>query len=153
MANISVPENNTGEVIRYRWTYSPMWIYRAPLSSVIDQGHVCWATDENYLKTYALQEDRAGGYKEDLFFMQTVRNERIFEKFSVLVTQHVMDDRYYNFWKEMKERNEASALAEIPPYNLQTNYFSTTDDKRVTGYFGVVSEQARRWYFSRNDLS
>jgi len=152
-ANIHVAQNNTGATINYRWTYSPTWIYKAPLSSVIDPGHICWATDDHYLNSYGLHIDRTGGYHKDLFFLRTIRNERIFEKFSVLITQHVMNDQYYNFWKEMKDQNEGSLLAGVPPYNLQSNFFSTSDDKRVSGFFGVVGEQAIRWYFSRKDLS
>lgn len=153
VANINVPVNHSGTHINYRWTYAPMWIYIAPLSSVIDPGHICWATDANYLNTFDLQIDRSGGYKKDLFFFPTIRNERIFEKFSVLVTQHEMTDGYFNFWKEMKDRNEGSRLNDVPPYNLQTNYFCTTASKRVSGFFGVVREQAKRWYFTRKDLS
>jgi len=152
-ANIQVAENNVGETIYYRWTFSPMWIYRAPLTSVIDPGHVCWATDINYINTFGLQIDRSGGYLKDLFFLRTVRNERIFEKFSVLVTQHALTEPYYNFWKEMKDQNEGSSLIDTPPFNLKTNFSSPTGGKKVSGYFGVTSEQATRWYFDRKDLS
>jgi len=151
--NIRVTENDTREPIYYRWTFSPTWIYKAPLSSVVDPGHICWATDVNYLNLFGLQTDRTGGYHKDLFFFRTIRNERIFEKFSVLVTQHAMTQPYYNFWKEMKDQNEGSSLVDSPPYNLKTNFFSTTQEKRVSGYFGVVREQAKRWSFSKKDLS
>ena len=53
----------------------------------------------------------------------------------------------------MKEANEGSNLTDVPPFNLQTNFFATAGDEKVSGYFGVVKEQARRWYFSRHDLS
>lgn len=82
-----------------------------------------------------------------------MRNERIFEKCSVLVAQHVMTEPYFNFWKEMKDRNEASSLIDVPPYNLRTNFSSTTGGKKVLGYFGVIQEQAKRWYFDRTELS
>src|SRR5690606_14712477 len=148
-----VAENDTGKPIHYRWSYTPLWIYKAPLSSVIDPGHICWATDPYYLNTFALQTDRSGGYPKELFFMRTVRNERIFEKFSILLTQHAMTDRYYNFWKEMKDQNEGSSLNDAPPYNLETNYTATAGNLRVSGYFGVVREQATRWYFNKGELS
>lgn len=153
VAKIQVPRNDSGEKINYRWTFSPMWIYVAPLTSQISPVYRCWATDQNYLNTYALQEDKSGGYPKDLFDILTVRNERIFEKFSVLVTQQVMTEPYFNFWREMKDRNEGSALIDVPPYNLQTNFKSTTGGKDVLGYFGVTQEQAKRWYFDRTELS
>src|SRR5687768_2116877 len=97
LVSVEVPRNTTGEEIFYRWTYSPMWIYVAPLISQNDPVYRCWATDPNYFPTYGLQADRAGGYKKDLFSFQTIRNERIFEKFSVLVTQQAMTEEYYSY--------------------------------------------------------
>lgn len=152
-AGISVSENSTGSPIYYRWTFSPMWIYKAPLSSVVDQGHICWATDVNYLNTYELQTDFTGGYMKDLFFIRTIRNERIFEKFSVLVIQQNLTKEFYEFWREMKARNEGSTLMDSPPYNLDTNFSPIGHSNSVMGYFGVAGEQAKRWYFSKGDLS
>lgn len=153
-ANIILPQNGTSSTLYYRWEYTPMWIYQAPLSrSATNPGHRCWATEENYLKDYTLQLDRVGGYKKDLFFMQTVRNERIFEDFTLLITQHSLTEKYYYFWKEMQEQSEGGAIFDKPPYNLETNLVSLNGDKRVIGYFGVVGEQATRWYFNWKDLS
>lgn len=150
---INVPRNEVGNPIYYRWTYSPMWVYIAPLSSVVNDGHKCWATDPYYLNTYSLQKDVTGGYPKDLFFIRSIRNERIFEKFSVLFVQHAMTSDYYNFWKEMQDQNEATAMLDTPPYNLKSNFSSTSGARRVSGYFGVVREQATRWYFTKNQLS
>lgn len=151
--HIDVPENESGETIYYRWTYSPTWIYLAPLASTNSPVYRCWATDPTYLNTYSLQVDKSGKYRKDLFEVLSVRNERLFEKFSLLVTQHAMTESYYSFWREMKARNEGGSLAGIPPYNLRTNFTAVTGGKPVSGYFGVTSEQATRWYFNVNDLS
>ena len=153
IANVEIPKNDLSQPIFYRWSYSPTWIYVAPLISQSNPVYRCWATDPYYLNSFALQEDHAGGYKKDLFSIQTIRNERIFEQFSVLVVQQAMTELYYNFWNEMKEQNEGSALTDTPPYNLQTNISSTTGGKKVVGYFGVTSEQAKRLYFKKSDLS
>ena len=153
LVSVEVPKNTSGESIFYRWTYAPMWIYVAPLISQNDPVYRCWATDANYLPSYALQVDQAGQYRKELFSIQTIRNERIFEKFSVLVTQHAMTESYYNFWKELKDQNDGGMLVDTPPFNLKTNFTSSTDEKPVSGYFGVTSEQARRWYFDRTALS
>lgn len=150
---IRVPPNTTGQLIHYRWTYDPIWIYKAPLASVVAPGYICWATDRNYLNTFQLQSDRVGGYEKELFFFRTIRNERIYEKLSVLVTQFAMTPEYFNFWEEMKRRNEGSKLNDSPPFNLKTNYFSTTGESSVAGFFGVVNEQAYRWWFLKDELS
>jgi hypothetical protein len=100
-----------------------------------------------------MQLDIAGRYTKDLFFMPTIRNERIFEDFSVLITQQSMTEPYYSFWKEMQEQAKAGAVFDAPPFNLQSNIASTDGVAKVVGYFGVIHEQAKRWYFNHKDLS
>ncbi len=82
---VAIPENTTGEPLYYRWTYKPHWIFIAPLASVIDPGHTCWATNPLSVQNYALQTDRTGNYDKELFFMETVRNAKIFVRYSSLI--------------------------------------------------------------------
>jgi hypothetical protein len=152
--HITVAPNPTGKSIHYRWKFSPMWVFIAPLSpSVTRPGYKCWVTSDDYLNTYALQIDNNGGYKKDLFRVPTIANERILDDFSVLVQQYAMNEGNYFFWKEMYDQNEGSVLMDQPPFNLQSNLQSSSEDKKVIGYFGVVQEQATRWYFNRSQLS
>ena len=85
--------------------------------------------------------------------METVRNAKLYVKYSALIVQHAMNEDYYSFWKEMQEQNEEGAIFDKPPFNLHTNFHSLGGDKKVSGYFGVVQEQAKRWYFDIKDLS
>ena len=148
-AKIDIPENTAIEPLRYRWTYMSHWIYVAPFSS----RDTCWVTNPLTIQNYALQLHRNGHYSKDLFFLETVRNERIYVKYSALVVQHAMTEDYYSFWKEMQEQNEGGAILDRPPFNLRTNFHSVAGEKIVSGYFGVVQEQARRWYFDKSELS
>jgi hypothetical protein len=151
---IDIPGNHANEPIYYRWKYEPIWKYIAPLSpSVVLPGHTCWVTSPFYLSSYAIQKDVIGGYKKDLFFMETIRNERIFQKFSALVIQQAMSEPYFTFWQEMKELNETGAIFSKPPFNLATNLHSADGARKVSGYFGVVQEQAKRWNFEKDELS
>ena len=150
---IAVPENTTNEPLYYRWSYTSHWIYIAPLSSSVDPGHICWATNPLSVQNYSLLFDRTGKYNKDLFFMESVRNHKLYEKYSTLIVQHVLTEDFYFFWKEMQEQNEGGAIFDKPPFNLRTNFHSLAGDKKVSGYFGVVQEQAKRWYFSIKDLS
>ncbi|MDH4091799.1 MAG: DUF4249 domain-containing protein [Cyclobacteriaceae bacterium] len=153
MANIQLPKNNTREPIYYRWKFAPMWIYQAPLPASSTAGSRCWVRSNLYLRDYEMQLDIAGEYTKDLFFMPTIRNERIFEDFSVLITQQSMTEPYYSFWKEMQEQTKDGAVFDAPPFNLQSNMASTDGVVKVVGYFGVIREQAKRWYFNHKDLS
>ena len=151
---IQVPENTTGSPLFYRWSFMPHWIYIAPLSpSVVLPGHTCWINTPFYLRNYAVQKDFVGGYKKELFAMETVRNDRIFHKFSALIVQQAMTEPYFNFWSEMREQNQEASIVDKPPFNLPTNYYSVDGEKRVAGFFGVVNEQATRWYFTKSELS
>lgn len=151
--NITLPSNNSGEKIFYRWEFTPLWIYIAPLVSVTNPGYRCWATDRNYISDYVLQSDNVGGFKKDLFFLETIRNERLFVDMSVLVQQYAVSEDYYSFWNEMQQQVQVGALFDVPPYNLRSNIQRTDGSKVASGYFGVVQEQAKRWYFNLKDLS
>lgn len=151
--HVDLPVNDSGNRINYRWTFSPTWIYRAPLIPPSDPVGTCWATEKNFINTYSLQQDLEGGYKKPLFELFTVREHRLYEMLSVLVIQYALDEKFYQFWDEMKARNEGSSLQDTPPFNLETNFRCLTGEEKVSGYFGVAYEQARRWYFSKDDLS
>ena len=150
---IELPENATNEPLYYRWSYTPHWIYTAPLASSASAGYTCWAANPLLVQNYALQLDQTGNYRKDLFFMETVRNPKVYERYSALIVQYAMAEDYYFFWKEMQEQNEGGAIFDKPPFNLNTNFHSLSGDKKVSGYFGVVREQAKRWYFDISDLS
>jgi hypothetical protein len=150
---ISVKPNTSGNPIYYQWRFSPLWVYVAPLSpSVTRPGHTCWVTSKDYLKTFALQVDIAGGYDKPLFRVPTLHNERLLDDFSVLIQQFAMDENNYFFLKEMYDQNEGNVLVDKPPFNLKSNIESWSGEKKVVGFFGVVQEQATRWYFNVTEL-
>lgn len=153
-ANITVGKNQSGETIYYRWKFSPMWVFIAPLSpSWTRPGYKCWVTSSDYLTNYALQTDNSGGYDKELFSIPTVANERILDDFSVLVQQFAMTENNFFFWKEMYDQNEGNVLLDQPPFNLATNIQSLSGEKKAIGYFGVMKEQATRWHFNKSQLS
>lgn len=151
---VSIPPNTSGQDIYYRWEFEPTWMWAAPLVARLSPTGVCWVRGHPWeLNQYELQIDKVGGYTKPMFFMATVRNDKFFERFSLLVKQYSVRENYYYFGREMKERVGGVGINEVPPYNLKTNYTSANPDKQVFGYFSVVQEQARRWFFDRSDLS
>lgn len=150
-AQIAVPPNETGSPVYYRWKFLPTWLFDAPLVGNSSPVKFCWATTRYYLRDFAMLEDHEGGYNKDLFFMDVENNERILHEFSVLIEQQVMTEDYYFFWKEMQDLNKSDGVFATPPFNLKSNFTATQGN--VFGYFGVVREQATRWYFNRLDLS
>lgn len=147
-STIELPPNKTQQDLHYEWQFTPAWIYISPLGR-----DKCWAVNPLYLRDNTLHLDRVGGYEKDLFFIETIRNERIFEKLSVLVTQYTLTEDFYFFKKEMQDQVNNGSVFDKPPYNLRTNFHTTEGEKKVMGHFGVVREQAQRWYFNTKDLS
>lgn len=152
-AYISVKPNIARNSIYYHWKFSPMWVYVAPLSpSASRPGNTCWVTSKDYMRTFALQVDNSGGYDKALFRIPTLHNERLLDDFSVLIQQFAMNEDHYFFMKEMYDQNEGNVLVDKPPFNLKSNIESWSGEKKVVGYFGVVHEQATRWYFNVGQL-
>jgi hypothetical protein len=85
--------------------------------------------------------------------MATEWNGRYFDRISVLISQFIMTEKYYNYWKEIQEQNRRKGIFDSPPFNLQSNLYSENPGLKVYGYFGVVQEKGKRWDFTRTDLS
>ncbi|WP_258105261.1 DUF4249 domain-containing protein [Marinoscillum sp. MHG1-6] len=151
----SVPALSDGQVRYYKWEYSPMWVYEAPLANgEFVPFKKCWVTSQMYLDDYTLQEDAIGGFEKTLFSLAIDKNERLFFNFSVLVFQQSLSRDYFNFWKLVQEQTTSNGLFDAIPTNLPTNFSCLNDpSKKPLGYFGVISETAKRWYFSKFDLS
>jgi hypothetical protein len=143
----------TGEnPIYYQWSFDATWIYRATLLSSSHPNYRCWISDPYYLSDYVMHRDNTGGYKHGLFFLAVDGNDRIFDRISFLVSQFAISEKYYNYWTEIQEQDQRKGLFDPPPYNLISNLHSDNPEQMVYGYFAVVGEQGKRWYFSRLDL-
>lgn len=151
---LNLPPHANDQPIYYRWDFNAVWIWVAPLAYSSDTFYRCWARNKNYLNNYTLQNDPNGGYEKALLFLQAKGNERVYEEFSLLVTQFILNEEAYYFWQEMQELAGPGGVFDKPPYNLKTNMYSSGNSKKaVYGYFTVVMEQAKRWNFNILDLS
>lgn len=152
---IHLKKNGTTNPIYYKWDFEPIWIYIAPLTNKRSPVHECWVRSSYYLKDYVLQTDLKGDYDQKLFFIESYDNERIFHKFSVLIKQYGLTESYYNFLNELQDQaGSSNGLHDATPFNLPTNiHVADTESSGVNGYFAVVTENAKRWYFDKFELS
>lgn len=151
--NIYIPDNkNKPNPIYYQWVFDPTWIFNAPIPPAVNK--TCWVSSDHYLSDYILHTDIVGGYQKNLLFLETRGNDRFLWRFSLLVKQFQLNKKYYEYLEEMQTQAKKS-FADRPPFNLNTNmhFISDKDDLSVVGWFSVVREKARRWYFSQRDLS
>lgn len=147
---IELPKNSTEEAVYYRWDFDPTWIYIAPLLPPINKK--CWVRSKTYLYNYTLHRDNVGGYKREMFFVETYRNNRFYEDFSLLTRQLVINKKYHQFLEEVQLQSQGN-INDTPPYNIITNLKPVNNSNRVVGFFGLAKETATRWYFNRWDLS
>jgi len=150
---INLPPNSAEDPLYYIWKFKPTWTYKSPLISIFSDVYECWITSDYYLSDFALQKDYVGSYDKSLFFIEIDHNDKIFDAFTTLITQYSVSEEYYNYWKEITEQGERGGLFDPPPFNLHTNFQAKDPDLKVYGYFGVVEEQAIRWWFNTLDLS
>lgn len=147
---VALPPNSGEEPAFYRWDFVPHWIYIVPYPDYINR--ICWISSKTYLSDFTLHKDRVGGYRKELFFVPTHRNERFYTDFSLLIRQLAIDESYYQFLNEVQLQSQGN-INDTPPYNLHTNLKPVNNSKQVEGYFGLARETATRWYFNRWELS
>lgn len=150
---VNLPEFNSEEKSYYKWEYESTWIFVAGRLSRENPFYRCWVLGNSYLSQYNIAEVNSGGFDQELVFINVESNERVAENLSVLVKQFRISKEYYNFLNELNEQSQAGNIFAAPPYNLKTNYKSINKQKPVFGFFSVVHEEARRIYFSEDDLS
>ena len=150
---VQVPDNAQNDKRYYRWEYEPMWQYTAPEASSSEEGYRCWVRSDTYLSDYSLLLDQNGGYKKEMFFIPIEGNNRVYELFTVLISQQQLSKDHFYFWELMKEQSSPNGIFDGPPTNLPANFTCLNNDKKVIGYFGIVNESVKRWYFDINDLS
>ena len=150
--NVDLQKSNSGEYDNYRWTYDLLWVFISPRPKGNSPVKKCWMTDKHYLNFQTLEKNKFETNKE-LFFIETTGNYRLYTYFSVLISQQVLSEGFYNFNKDLEKQGNRTGIFASPPFNLQTNYKCINGDKSVYGYFGVYTEDMVRWTFNKDDLS
>lgn len=148
-----VPETskNTNEV-NYKWDYTTTYGAIAWGLRPEEINYKCWIISPMFYKERKVVKDVPGGPEHELFFLET-NSQYIHEDFSVLFKQMIMTELYYQFWVDLENQEKQEELFAPPPYNLVTNLRAVNHDKPVYGYFGVVSENFYRWFFSKDEIS
>jgi hypothetical protein len=143
----------TDKIYTY-WDFEPYWIYKAPLATSSNGDVYCWMTNEVYLSNYVLKSTNGQPYVQELFAIETVRNEIVYEEFTAIIRQVSVTPEYYYFLEDLQKQSDRGGLFDQPPYNVNGNlYMEGNMNTRVSGYFSIVNEQSERWYFNKSELS
>jgi hypothetical protein len=150
---LKLPDNSYSANQYTRWSFEPLWTYSAAMLAEDNPFKYCWATSPYYLKDFVLGKFKKGGFNQELFFIKTKGNWRLYDYFSVLVHQEKMTPDFFQFWTDFQAQGEKGGLYDQPPFGLATNFTSINSEWTVNGYFGVIDENTVRWEFDPSKLS
>lgn len=153
--NIYFDSYDDSKVCRYyRWTYEEVWEYHLPWHYPEPEKSICWISNNSseilIKNNSALEEDRIS--KFPLIYLDNKQNEKLFQKYSLLLKQYSISEDEYLYWDSMKKlTQEQGGLYDPIPKPLIGNIISVDKPSEpVLGYFSV-SSVAKMRHFIEND--
>ncbi len=142
------PFPSTAEII----TFSPFHVRLYPLALLPDS---CWRTLPNPSVILANTQNQAQARvdRKELVFISAEDN-RLFERYSLLVKQYRLTEEAYQYWELLKRVNEEGGSLFAPiPQRVRGNWTAQDDpDEIVVGYFTVGGEYQQRVFTSKAAL-
>jgi Domain of unknown function (DUF4249) len=163
--NTHDPQNHT---TYYRWQFSETWQYNTYLRSNFDYVHGtviqrtadqqiynCWKTDPSanilLASTSQLSQDIVSRF---LFNYVSKTTEKIFDEYSVEVSQYALTKDQFVYWTELKKNSEeAGTLFDAQPSQLTSNIHCLANPSEpVMGYLSASSVSKKRVFVSFSQL-
>jgi hypothetical protein len=142
----------------YSWDYEETWEFWVPyisMSAYLPENKICY----NSVASRKILIESTKNYTSDKvirFPLYSVTNttNRLYIKYSVLVRQYVLNEKTYEFYKNLKNINEnTGSLFDPTPVILTGNMVSTsTPGQPVLGNFQVSGASVKRIFVHRTDL-
>jgi Domain of unknown function (DUF4249) len=164
--NTHDPQNNT---VYYRWQFEETWQYNTYLNSNFDyvngmvvlrtpdqQIHNCWKSNSSPSillgSTSRLSQDIVSHF---LFNNVSKSTEKIFDEYSVQVSQYALTSDEFNYWANLKKNSEQlGTLFDAQPSQLNSNIHCLTNpDEPVMGYLSAATVQKKRIFLNIHQLS
>ncbi len=151
---VSLPEHNDNKTYYYRWKVVPGWVFESSMLNTGNPNKTCYITNKFYFQKINVREDRAGGYDETLFFLETDDNDRVEYDFTALIIQYSLSPDAYAFWEELAlQQQSGGGIFDPPPFPLTSNIRNINDpEEKVSGYFMVAHESVKRWFINMSEL-
>ncbi len=149
-----VPEHDDDETFYFRYKVTPSWVYVAPLPPQSSPVKTCYVTNKFYFQKINTKIDRTGGYNNELFFLETENNQRLYRDFSAYVTQYSLSPLAHEFWNQLAIQQESGGgIFDPPPFELFSNVYNVEDpEEKVSGFFSVAHESSVRWFINGSEL-
>jgi hypothetical protein len=143
----------------YFWDYHETWEFWVPyvsISTYLPEMKICYK-DVDQRSSILLQSTR--DYVDDKvigFPLYTIggNTNRLSVRYSTLITQYVLTEKTYEFFKNLKEINEnKGSLFDRVPQILVGNMINSLDpDIPVLGNFQVSGASVKRIFIARDEL-
>jgi hypothetical protein len=147
-----------GRAQYYSWDYDETWEFWVPYASTSDylpESKICYSS----VSSRKILIETTRDYTEDkvirfpLYYVSNTTN-RLSVKYSVLITQYVLSEKTYEFYRNLKNINEnTGSLFDPTPVTLTGNIFSVSSPgEPVLGNFQVSGASVHRVFVHRYDL-
>ncbi len=129
----------------FRWDYTETWIFKLPYDV---PNNICWRTsgsDRIYLaNTTYLAEPRISRFP--LIKIPTETDDRLQEKYSVLVNQYSLNEDEFRYWEKIEKiAQQSGGLYDVTPMTIEGNMRRLEDpSEKVLGYFSVSAISSQR---------
>lgn len=79
--------------------------------------------------------------------------DKLYRRYSLLLEQHVISEKLYNYLKSLKELNDnMGTLYDVSPYSLTGNISNISNPEEVVlGYFRVTAASTKRMFINNDD--
>lgn len=155
---IVVDVENTNNLNAYfYWEYKETWEFEVPYSSPLaPDSKICYKSEKPPVfiinSTYDLVQNQLLNYP--LYFIDNTTN-RLYRKYSVIVTQHTLTEQCYVYYQDLKEVNEErGTLFDKAPLTLVGNMRNIANpEQAVLGNFQVSGAVTKRIFIENQDVA
>jgi hypothetical protein len=153
----------------YRWDFEETWEFKIPNPRMYDYllhdstivphlqvNEYCWKyrkSDEILIHSANNAESHAFK-KIPVFFVAPAKSDRLLIQYSILVRQHSISKKEYDFWNNIKQVNESGDdIFGKQPYPVEGNVHNLNNpNEKVLGYFQVSSVRQKRRNIPFNEI-
>jgi hypothetical protein len=141
----------------FYWEYTETWEFEVPLiSSYKPEASVCYKSFTPPVFLISSTQDLAQKQilNFPLYFIDNTSN-RLYKEYSVVITQHTLNEQTYVYYHDLKELNEnRGSLFDSTPLTLIGNLRNLSNpDQPVLGNFQVSGAVTQRIFIKNRDIA
>ena len=134
------------------------WYIRSFYRKAIPEEYpaLCWKTERIfYIFTYSTKDLQSPNIQYFPLNYTNTETRKLYERYSLYVTQHSISEGAYKYWTKLKEQNvESGSMYTKQPYQVKGNMVNINDeDDLILGYFIASGISRKRIFVNRPILN